>query len=57
VTDPIVDHNDPDVLCPLCGLHTFGGCVCPRREPTADEIEAGREERLSRAERAKGSVR
>jgi hypothetical protein len=44
-------HDDPDVLCLVCGLRTYSGCTCTRPEPTRDEIEAAREERLTRAER------
>ncbi len=35
--------------CPLCGL-LASDCACPR-EPTREELEQAREERLAQAER------
>lgn len=46
----MIDHDDPDVLCLVCGLRTFSGCVCPRKAPTEAEKELGRQARLVRAE-------
>lgn len=42
--------------CLLCGLH-LSGCTCNRRQPTQEEIEDAREQRLSRAERASRGTR
>jgi len=47
---PVVDHDDPDLLCLACGLRTFSGCTCPKDEPTQGEIELGRLTRLTKAE-------
>ena len=44
--------------CEQCGAIHWADCTCvpgaTRREPTAAELEAGREERLSRLERQTG---
>lgn len=48
-----VDH------CEVCGAVHWRDCVCvpgARREPTAEELEAAREERLSRLERSRGAA-
>jgi hypothetical protein len=45
--------------CQKCGVVHWRDCVCTpgvRREPTAEEIETGREERLSLAERGRAGA-
>jgi len=48
----MITHDDPDVLCLVCGLRTYSDCTCPRREPTEAERELGRQARMTRAELA-----
>lgn len=52
---PVAGAND----CDRCGLEIWG-CVCdparPYRQPTPEEIELAREERLSRLERTNGGT-
>jgi hypothetical protein len=47
--------------CEQCGAIHWRDCVCdptrPLRQPTEAELEVGREERLSRLERAQGATR
>jgi hypothetical protein len=47
--------------CEQCGAVHWRDCICspdrPFRQPTQAELEAGREERLARPERAQGGVR
>lgn len=38
--------------CVMCGA-LESACLCTRRAPTEDEIEAARQERLTRGERAR----
>jgi hypothetical protein len=45
--------------CEACGAISWRDCTCvpgARRAPTEAEIEAAREERLSRLERSRGSA-
>jgi hypothetical protein len=45
--------------CDVCGAVHWRDCVCvpgARREPTAEELEFAREERLSRLERQTGAL-
>lgn len=46
--------------CEVCGAVHWRDCTCTpgvRREPTAEEVEFAREERLSRLEREAGVLR
>ena len=50
----MVDEDENDEReCLLCGC-LLSGCTCNKREPTPEEIEAAREERLSQHERGRG---
>lgn len=51
----MIDEHDPDVMCITCGLRTFSGCVCTRREHDAEEIENGRQLRMTRSELRTGN--
>ena len=57
-----IDLNNPLRVddCDVCGAIHWRDCVCdptrPFRQPTEAEIEAGREERLSRLERQTGGA-
>jgi hypothetical protein len=46
--------------CERCGAVDWRDCVCdasrPHRQPTPDELELAREERLSLAERGRGGL-
>ena len=43
-------EHEVDPPCVTCGGRIHSGCVCPRREPTPQEIRIGRVARLTRAE-------
>lgn len=44
----IEEHGEPE--CAVCGLLS-SDCVCCSDEPTAEELELGRQERLLQVER------
>jgi hypothetical protein len=47
-----VNERDPldERECIFCGC-LLSGCLCTRRAPTEEELEAARDERLTKAER------
>jgi hypothetical protein len=54
-----IDHPLPLDVCDRCSFD-WAACICdparPYRQPTPEEIETAREERLSRLERQTGGI-